>query len=363
MTNEETGTRENKERLTDWLKSIKRDPFTIMTLIVGSGFIGICFYFLGLYFLTVYLTGEQWNLRAIIFSPLPIDRLHAIGIGFILACITLSIAYLLIWQPLQAMTISKKNLRQTLLKNSLLVFVMSFFIALFTSGSSSALMVNIFLYPLLGVMFGLVVVSFLHMTINRKIAAITLGIYVITLIVAAILLQTLVLSELWVEWSLVTMPLLLPFMLYWIVVCLWKASPSSTVLSLQSQVKNGFQAWKKYDEKQKRMFLASIPALIMLGIFATIARTAHIVYTVGGDQWFGDPYQTVYVERAIHEETPVDTATFNEEGERIYRDKGIYIGQRGSLVTYINQDGDIIRRNDVVMIQEQPSNAQGSSNE
>lgn len=363
MMNEEPDTRENKERLADWLKNIKRDPFTIMTLIVGSGFMGICFYFLGLYFLTVYLTGEQWNLRALIFSPLPVDRLHAIGVGFIVTCITLSIAYLLIWQSLEAMTISKKNLRQTLLKNSLLVFMMSFFIALFTSGSSSALMMNIFLYPVLGVVFGLVVVSFLHMTINRKMAATTLGIYVIILIVATILLQTLALPDLWVEWFLVTMPLLLPFMLYWILVCLWKVRPSSKVLSLQSQVINGFQAWKKYHKKHKRIFLWTIPAFIIVGLFATIASTAHLVYTVGGDQWFGNPYQTIYVERAMHEEAPTDTAISGEEGQQLYRDQGIYIGQRGNLVTYINQNGDIIRRNDVVMIQEQPSNAKGSSNE
>lgn len=334
------------------LRQITQNPFALITSIVGSGFMGICFYFIGIYFLTVYLTGEQWNLRAIIFSPLPIDRLHAIGIGFVLTLITLGIAYLMIWQTLQAITISKKHFLQTLMKNSFLVGVMSCIVALFTSGSASALTMNIFLYPVLGFTLAAVVASIIHMHKNLWITFISLIGW--GFIAGAVLLffQDTDAEIISIVKLIVAAPFLVPIIIYWALLLALERLSSIQIVYLQDRVVKETKMLRYYQQKEKGIIFSAI----ILGIFVTIAGSAHIVYTAGGDQWFGDPYQTIYVERAMHEETPADTAMSGEEGQQLYRDQGVYIGQQGNLVTYINQNGDIIRRNDVVMIEEQPSN-------
>lgn len=344
-----------------WLRQMIQDPFAIITLIVGSGFIGICFYFTGLYFLTVYLTGEQWNLRAIIFSPLPIDRLHAIGIGFVLVLITLGVAYLMIWKTLQAITISKKNFQQTLVKNSFLVFIMSSIVALVTSGSASALTMNIFLYAVLGFILAAVMTSFIHMHNNFWIAVFSLVGWVLIALALLLFFRDSNLEAISILKLIVATPFLSPIIIYWLLLLGLKRFSSIQIVYLRDRVVKETQILRNYQQKEKRILFFATPPLIFLGIFVTIASTAHLVYTVGGDQWFGNPYQTIYVESAINEEKPIDIATFREEGKQVYRDKGVYIGKEGSLVTYINQDGEIVRRNDVVMIQERPSNVQGPS--
>jgi hypothetical protein len=357
MGDEETTTSEKRKGFIDWMRGIKRDPLPIMTLILGSGFISVCFYFLGLYCLTVYWTGEPWNLRAILFSPLPIDRLHAAGFGFILFILMSGIA-LLMGRTLQLIRTNKKMHPQKLPQNIIFILGMSCFLAFFISSSLQAMIYNTLLCAMLGVVLAVVLAQMTHMILN---AWIGIGSLFLGTILGAILYFNI--ANMLMESLMGSVFFFLAIIVYWLLFFVGRQIPIVNTITLQSQVNEGFEVWKKYDITQKFTLLFAISPGVIFGIFLTIAHTAHTIYTIDGDQWLGKPYQTIYFERTMHEEALADSATSNEKGSQLYQEQGFYIGERGGLVTYIDQEGDIIRRKDVVMIQEQPSNAQGSSNE